>query len=44
MDFGANGPKKIVTRANLKASVHAYEEVRTEPSCPFHLTSFSAVD
>lgn len=28
MNFGANGPEKIITRANLKASLQAYEDVR----------------
>jgi hypothetical protein len=28
MNFGADGPQKIITRANLKASLHAYEEVK----------------
>ena len=28
MSFGANGPEKIITRANLKASLQAYEDVR----------------
>ncbi|KAJ7283864.1 hypothetical protein C8J57DRAFT_1498865 [Mycena rebaudengoi] len=27
MHFGANGPEKIITRANLKASLQAYEEL-----------------
>lgn len=27
MSFGANGPEKIITRANLKASLQAYEDV-----------------
>jgi hypothetical protein len=27
MNFGADGPEKIITRANLKASLQAYEEV-----------------
>ncbi|KAJ2933688.1 hypothetical protein H1R20_g3441, partial [Candolleomyces eurysporus] len=27
MNFGANGPSKIITRANLKASIQAYEDV-----------------
>lgn len=27
MNFGAGGPEKIITRANLKASLQAYEEV-----------------
>lgn len=27
MNFGANGPEKIITRANLKASLQAYEDV-----------------
>jgi hypothetical protein len=28
MNFGINGPEKIITRANLKASLQAYEDVR----------------
>ncbi|GJE84605.1 Protein IVY1 [Phanerochaete sordida] len=27
MNFGPNGPDKIITRSDLKASVHAYEEL-----------------
>jgi len=27
MNFGANGPEKIITRANLKASLQAYEDL-----------------
>lgn len=27
MNFGPNGPEKIITRANLKASLQAYEDV-----------------
>ncbi|KAK0498524.1 hypothetical protein EDD18DRAFT_92537 [Armillaria luteobubalina] len=27
MNFGANGPEKIITRSNLKASLQAYEEL-----------------
>jgi hypothetical protein len=27
MNFGDGGPEKIITRANLKASLQAYEEV-----------------
>ncbi|KAL1676449.1 hypothetical protein EV122DRAFT_216242 [Schizophyllum commune] len=27
MNFGANGPEKIITRADLKASIQAYEEL-----------------
>ena len=27
MNFGANGPEKIITRSNLKASLQAYDEV-----------------
>jgi len=27
MNFGPNGPEKIITRANLKASLHAYEDL-----------------
>ena len=33
MNFGANGPAKIITRAHLKASLHAYEEVRRLTFC-----------
>jgi hypothetical protein len=34
MNFGPDGPEKIITRADLKASVHAYEDVRKQPgSC-----------
>jgi len=29
MNFGIDGPSKIITRADLKASVQAYERVRT---------------
>ncbi|KAJ7591305.1 hypothetical protein C8J56DRAFT_559196 [Mycena floridula] len=29
MNFGADGPEKIITRANLKASIQAYEELMT---------------
>ncbi|KAF9468950.1 hypothetical protein BDZ94DRAFT_1286864 [Collybia nuda] len=29
MNFGADGPEKIITRANLKASLQAYEELMT---------------
>ncbi|KII95788.1 hypothetical protein PLICRDRAFT_96537 [Plicaturopsis crispa FD-325 SS-3] len=29
MNFGANGPEKIITRANLKASMQAYEDLMT---------------
>ncbi|KAJ6629212.1 hypothetical protein B0H10DRAFT_2160657 [Mycena sp. CBHHK59/15] len=32
MNFGANGPEKIITRANLKASLQAYEELMTTSS------------
>jgi hypothetical protein len=35
MNFGSNGPEKIITRANLKASLQAYEEVSV------HLDRFS---
>ena len=34
MNFGANGPEKIITRADLKASIQAYEEVRPPDSRP----------
>lgn len=27
MNFGADGPEKIITRANLKASLQAYDDV-----------------
>ncbi|KAK7695639.1 hypothetical protein QCA50_000275 [Cerrena zonata] len=27
MDFGPNGPEKIITKANLKASIQAYEDL-----------------
>jgi hypothetical protein len=33
MNFGPNGPAKIITRAHLKASLHAYEEVRHSTFC-----------
>ncbi|KAG6820446.1 hypothetical protein H0H93_000442 [Arthromyces matolae] len=29
MNFGPNGPEKIITRANLKASLQAYEDLMT---------------
>ncbi|KAJ7117379.1 hypothetical protein C8R43DRAFT_1091176 [Mycena crocata] len=32
MNFGANGPEKIITRANLKASIQAYEDLMTTSS------------
>ncbi|KAF8211354.1 hypothetical protein K438DRAFT_1903373 [Mycena galopus ATCC 62051] len=32
MNFGANGPEKIITRANLKASLQAYENLMTTSS------------
>jgi len=32
MNFGSNGPEKIITRANLKASLQAYEEVSVHPN------------
>jgi len=28
MNFGADGPEKIITRADLKGSLQAYDEVR----------------
>ena len=28
LNFGPDGPEKIITRANLKASLQSYEEVR----------------
>jgi hypothetical protein len=34
MNFGADGPEKIITRANLKASVQAYEDVSMVYKCP----------
>jgi hypothetical protein len=43
MNFGANGPEKIITRANLKASLQAYEDVSFQPdqtSCPLNLLAF----
>ena len=39
MHFGPNGPDKIITRGDLKASVHAYEDV----SRRFVATSLLAV-
>ncbi|KAJ7507536.1 hypothetical protein B0H11DRAFT_1967564 [Mycena galericulata] len=32
MNFGANGPEKIITRANLKASIQAYDDLMTTSS------------
>ncbi|KAJ7086666.1 hypothetical protein C8R44DRAFT_721375 [Mycena epipterygia] len=32
LNFGANGPEKIITRANLKASLQAYEDLMTTSS------------
>ncbi|KAJ7047589.1 hypothetical protein C8F04DRAFT_13670 [Mycena alexandri] len=32
MNFGANGPEKIITRANLRASLQAYEDLMTTSS------------
>ncbi|KAF7352983.1 RRM domain-containing protein [Mycena venus] len=32
MNFGPNGPEKIITRANLKASMQAYEDLMTTSS------------
>ncbi|KAJ7638607.1 hypothetical protein FB45DRAFT_406745 [Roridomyces roridus] len=32
MNFGANGPEKIITRANLKASLQAYEDLMSTSS------------
>jgi len=29
MNFGSDGPEKIITRADLKASLQAYDDVRT---------------
>ena len=28
MNFGSDGPEKIITRADLKASLQAYDDVR----------------
>lgn len=28
MNFGADGPEKIITRADLKVSLQSYDEVR----------------
>jgi hypothetical protein len=28
MNFGADGPEKIITRANLKVSLQSYDDVR----------------
>lgn len=42
LNFGPNGPEKVVTRANLKASLQSYEEVRVLGRSPMnslaHLT------
>lgn len=32
MNFGPNGPQKIITRMHLKASLQAYEDVSTRTS------------
>jgi hypothetical protein len=29
MNFGADGPEKIITRANLKVSLQSYDDVRS---------------
>lgn len=29
INFGSNGPEKVITRADLKASLQAYDDVRT---------------
>jgi len=51
MNFGANGPEKIITRTHLKASLSAYEDVSLEwPRCPtagrttnhYHLCRYSS--
>lgn len=39
VNFGLDGPQKIITRANLKASLQAYEQVRPFGPCCLHLTS-----
>ena len=31
MNFGPDGPEKIITRADLKASLQAYDDVRCIP-------------
>lgn len=36
-NFGADGPEKIITRANLKASLQAYDEVRRPLSPAIYL-------
>lgn len=33
MNFGFEGPERIVTRADLKNSAQAYENVRNPPMC-----------
>jgi len=38
MNFGSDGPEKIITRADLKASLQAYDDVRTRILGP-HLMS-----
>lgn len=40
MNLGANGPTKIITRANLKASIQAYEDVRREKRVQMMLQGF----
>jgi hypothetical protein len=42
LHFGADGPVKIITRANLKASLQAYEEVSYLNSIRRTLMSYSA--
>jgi hypothetical protein len=41
MNFGADGPEKIITRANLKASLQAYEEVSILDQCSVTPVSYS---
>lgn len=36
LNFGPNGPEKVVTRANLKASLQSYEEVRSLGCSPMN--------
>ena len=35
MNFGSDGPEKIITRADLKASLQAYDDVRMRILGPF---------
>lgn len=35
MNFGSDGPEKIITRTDLKASLQAYDDVRTRILGPF---------